>query len=116
MDLIRNIVLAVAALGLTFATAAAARASESSIPSNNYPAKALREDRQGEVGFRLIVDETGRPESCEVTKSSGYEDLDQATCVEVMRRARFKPATDKAGKPIKGTFSSTFRWVIKPSD
>ena len=90
----------------------AAQSGGSWISNNDYPTKALREGRQGVVGFHLVIDEQGVPESCEVTRSSGHDDLDQATCSALMRRARFKPATDEAGNPIKGTFSSTFRWVI----
>ena len=80
--------------------------------TNNYPTKALKEGRQGDVRFHLVINEKGLPESCKVTESSGSPDLDEATCSNVLRRAKFKPATDSEGKPIKGTYDGKFRWII----
>lgn len=59
---------------------------------DDYPARAMREGREGAVGFRLSVDAEGRPSACEITKSSGHADLDAETCTVVTRRARFKPS------------------------
>jgi len=52
---------------------------------------------------------------CQVTRSSGSPDLDQATCDNIRRRARFNPATDGDGNPTTGSYASTMRWVI-PKD
>src|SRR5687768_16203764 len=60
--------------------------------TNDYPSRALREERAGVTGFRVSVTPDGRAASCDVTSSSGSPDLDQATCSNVMRRARFNPA------------------------
>lgn len=79
---------------------------------SDYPVRALREGRQGVVGFQLTVGPDGRAQSCAVTSSSGSPDLDATTCANMMRRARFTPATDSSGKPITGEFSSTVRWSI----
>lgn len=80
--------------------------------SNDYPSRALREEREGTTGFRLTVGTDGRPTDCQITSSSGSPDLDEATCSNVMRRARFKPATDSNGQPTTGTYVSRVRWVI----
>ena len=111
MTLKQNIKLAAVFLGLILTSTGAAYA-QGWITNRDYPTQALREERQGLVGFRILIDEQGKPESCEITKSSGYADLDEATCSAMMRRAHFKPATDEAGNPIKGNFSGNFRWVI----
>jgi protein TonB len=47
--------------------------------------------------------------------SSGSPDLDQATCDNVRRRARFAPATDGEGNPTTGSYTNSIRWVI-PKD
>jgi protein TonB len=57
----------------------------------------------------------GKVSSCQVTSSSGSPDLDEATCSNVTRRARFNPATDGEGQPTSGSYSGRVRWVI-PED
>jgi protein TonB len=80
--------------------------------SDDYPARALREERAGITRFRVTVGPDGRVRNCEVTASSGSSDLDRATCENVARRARFKPATDEAGAAVAGSYSSAVRWEI----
>jgi protein TonB len=57
------------------------------------------------------VTERGEAENCRITESSGFPRLDQATCVEVLRRAKFRPAT-KDGIPVRSRYASRIRWVI----
>lgn len=83
--------------------------------TNDYPTRALREEREGTTGFRVTVGPDGRVTGCSVTSSSGSPDLDDATCANVTRRARFNPATDGEGQPTAGSYSSRVRWVI-PKD
>ena len=83
--------------------------------TNDYPARALREEREGTTGFRVTVGPDGRVADCQITSSSGHSDLDQATCDNVRRRARFNPATDGEGNPTSGTYQNRVRWVI-PKD
>lgn len=78
---------------------------------NDYPSRALREERTGTTGFRVTVGTDGRVVDCQVTSSSGHADLDQATCQNVARRARFRPAMQD-GQPVQGTYSNRVRWVI----
>jgi hypothetical protein len=47
-----------------------------------------------------------------VISSSKNADLDKATCDLMLKRARFIPATDAAGKHVAGTFRSSVRWQI----
>lgn len=80
--------------------------------TNDYPSRALREEREGSSGFRVSVGTDGKVTDCQITRSSGSPDLDQATCDNVRRRARFTPATDGEGNPTTGSYASTIRWVI----
>ena len=80
--------------------------------SDDYPTKAMREDRAGSTRFTVTVDAEGKVSSCQVTGSSGHSDLDDATCKLVTRRARFKPATDGEGNPTSGSYSNVVRWQI----
>lgn len=83
--------------------------------TNDYPTRALREEREGTTSFRVTVGPDGRVTSCDITGSSGSDDLDAATCSNVTRRARFNPATDGDGNPTTGSYSNRVRWVI-PKD
>lgn len=83
--------------------------------SNDYPSRALREEREGTTGFRVTVGPDGKVVDCAITSSSGSPDLDAATCDNVRRRARFTPATDGDGNPTSGSYANRIRWVI-PKD
>lgn len=84
------------------------------VTTNDYPSRALREEREGVTGFKLDYDATGKPTNCTIVRSSGSSDLDDATCQNLMRRARFKPGTQN-GQPVGASYSSSVRWVI-PKD
>ncbi len=80
--------------------------------TNDYPARALQQEREGTTGFRVVVGPDGRVQSCSITSSSGHPDLDDATCKNVQRRARFDPALDGSGNPTTGNYASRVRWQI----
>jgi protein TonB len=85
------------------------------VTTDDYPARALREERGGTVGFRLTIGADGRPTDCEITTSSGSPDLDETACTLLKRRGRFAAATDGDGRPTTGYYTSRFKWVI-PKD
>jgi protein TonB len=80
--------------------------------SADYPATALREEREGVARFRVTVGADGRVNNCEIISSSGSSDLDRATCANVAKRARFKPATDENGAEVSGSYTSAVKWEI----
>ncbi|WP_163596934.1 energy transducer TonB, partial [Klebsiella pneumoniae] len=75
----------------------------------DYPASALRNDEEGEVKFKLTVAGDGNVERCEITASSGFADLDAATCALIARRARF--SAPRPGMP----YHSSVIWQIPPT-
>ncbi len=80
--------------------------------TNDYPSRALSQEREGTTGFRVTVGPDGRVADCQITSSSGHADLDAATCTNVKRRARFAPALDDDGNPTTGSYSNRVRWQI----
>ena len=80
--------------------------------TNDYPSRALQQEREGTTGFRVTVGANGRVTDCQIASSSGHPDLDTATCTNVTRRARFDPALDGNGQPTTGTYSNRVRWQI----
>jgi periplasmic protein TonB len=81
---------------------------------NDYPARALSQERAGVSGFRVTIGTDGRVTGCTITSSSGHADLDDATCKNVSRRAKFTPAM-KDGVAIESSYSNKIRWEI-PKD
>ncbi|NNC58775.1 MAG: TonB family protein [Erythrobacter sp.] len=82
------------------------------VTDNDYRTSWINRGWEGVAAFRLSIGTDGRATNCTITKSSGHDALDQATCRHVTRRARFNPATDKQGKVVPGTFTSAVRWHI----
>ncbi|MET1756845.1 energy transducer TonB [Novosphingobium sp. RD2P27] len=85
------------------------------VSTDDYPTAALRRGERGTVRFELTVGADGRVADCRVTGSSGFNELDVATCRHVSRRARFEPAVDASGARVRGTYAGSIRWVI-PED
>ena len=100
-----------------FAPKAAAPRNDTAgwVTANDYPAADLRQGHTGVVRFRLAIDGDGGVAGCTIVESSGYPGLDAATCRNVIKRARFRPATDTEGARVTGSYSGTIRWVI-PQD
>ena len=82
------------------------------ITVDDYPSRSLRDGNQGVVRFLLDVASSGRVKACSITKSSGFSELDEATCSNISRRARFEPVVGPDGKPASGRYSNAIRWVI----
>jgi len=82
------------------------------ITTDDYPARALRDEAEGIASYRLIVATTGRVSACEVVRSTGNGMLDDATCEFIQRRARFEAATDETGAKVVGSYTGTVKWDI----
>jgi protein TonB len=82
------------------------------VTSNDYPTRDIREGNEGMALFRLGIGADGRATSCEITRSSGHQGLDSATCALLRERARFDPARDGSGQRVSGSYSGRITWVI----
>ena len=80
--------------------------------TNDYPTISLRRKEAGAATFRVSVGTDGRVKACEIVRSSGHSRLDDATCSNVSRRARFTAATDSIGAKVVGTYTNTIRWQL----
>ncbi len=78
----------------------------------DFPQSALRDGRQGQVNYDLTIGADGKVLGCQSSGPPGSADLEAATCDAVFARARFKPATDSAGRPTVGEVSGVIRWTI----
>jgi protein TonB len=82
------------------------------IRRSDYPRGPLRAGAGGRVEFRYIVGIRGRVTACGITRSSGNRDLDIATCRLVMKRFRYRPATDAFGRPVVAEVEGEQIWTI----
>lgn len=86
---------------------------ENWLVSSDYPHGMLFLRRQALIYFRLMVDETGKAESCHIQASAGEKAFDDAVCRGLMRRAAFEPAKDQNGLAIRSYFHSSVFFKIR---
>ncbi|MEQ1498137.1 MAG: TonB family protein [Novosphingobium sp.] len=85
------------------------------LTTDDYPRRGLINQREGRVGYRLSIDSAGRATACTVTKSSGFPELDEATCQLLPRRARFDPARND-GAAVRGSYAGSVTWRLPPEE
>ena len=78
------------------------------------PMIAYDEGAEGTTVFEVIVDEQGSPTKCIITRSSGYEVLDDSVCAAAMR-ARYTPKTVD-GRPAAGIYHDAFTFRMSEDD
>ena len=84
------------------------------LQSEDYPAEAIAGNEEGTVGAALLIDEAGKVVDCTLTATSGYALLDAISCIRIRQYAKYKPATDAAGKPAKS--AARGRIIFRISD
>lgn len=82
------------------------------LTNSDYPHNMAAKRMSGIVNFRLIVDESGAPVSCHVQQSTDPEGFDKTVCNAMMRRARFTPARDAEGNPMRSYYLNRARFEV----
>jgi hypothetical protein len=83
------------------------------IKSEDYPAGSMNRGEEGIAAYELSF-KNGRQANCRITSSSGFEELDSATCRLVMERSSFDMSTLTKGKwPY---YYNRVRWSIRPGE
>lgn len=77
-----------------------------------YPLQAVMESRGGVVGVAILVDQDGMPTECRITNDSGDRSLSDVACEQLMK-ARFDPALDASGKPMKSYWMTRVAYRIR---
>jgi periplasmic protein TonB len=80
------------------------------VTADDYPPISLRLQEQGTVAIKFVIGSTGGVSDCSVTTPSGKPRLDDAACKMVLRRWKYKPATQD-GKPV--TVSQTANVIFQ---
>lgn len=84
------------------------------IDLRDVPPTILARNPQGLVRFSLLIEPDGRASDCRITRSSGYRDLDRATCAAAVRRLRYFPARDRSGRPFASWAPGEQEWFMRP--
>ena len=79
---------------------------------DDYPSASRAAEEEGVTRVTYVVGTDGRASQCEVTQSSGFKRLDDATCAILQRRFRFNPAT-RDGQPVPERKTQPVRWQLK---
>jgi TonB family protein len=77
-----------------------------------YPKSSLKRGEEGEVQFRINVNRDSRLDGCQVTRSSGYEALDTATCDMLLKGATATPLIAADGWRTVGVRDGIVPWVL----
>lgn len=87
-------------------------ANPSWLTSNDYPTGALKRGQSGRLIVRLDVDATGKAQGCRVLYRVASDEFANLTCKLILKRAKFTPALDEFGKPIKSYYIRTINWLM----
>jgi len=82
--------------------------------TEDYPYEAYSTGKGGTVGVLFWIEATGRITTCEVIESSAAPVLEKATCDVLIKRARYSPARDAAGRPVRAPSFTRVRWMPWP--
>lgn len=83
------------------------------VTADDYPTVSVFRGEEGTVTVEVQVDPSGVVTSCTIAQSSGHSALDAQTCAVFRARARFAPATNRAGRPVAGTYSRKVVWRLE---
>ncbi|HEX8302616.1 TonB family protein [Sphingomonas sp.] len=80
----------------------------------DFPGGAANRRYNGQVQYRLDIAPDGKPASCRVLFRTDPDKFADATCEALMRRARFIPALDAKGTPVRSFYVSAVSWNFAP--
>lgn len=86
---------------------------EDAFVSGFYPPESLVRGQHGTVQFELMIDEKGTVAGCDVRRDSGIAQVDAEACDILHAKAKFSPAIDATGKPVRSVvLSPPFTWTL----
>jgi protein TonB len=78
---------------------------------SDYPRRLREAGIGGTVEFEFTVGVNGRVAGCRITRSSGVVELDLLTCRLVQQRFRYRPSTDRYGRPYPEVVEGEHEWI-----
>jgi len=65
-----------------------------------------------QVEVRYTVEAAGNVTGCRAIRSSGWPAIDSAACRLIQQRFYYRPALDRAGRPVRSVVEETHTWVV----
>lgn len=82
------------------------------IRPSDYPQLGLTRGQSAVIRFRLNVTDEGKVESCSLLQPGNPQYFEKAVCTSMKKKARFAPALDKEGNPIRSFWSTAVVFMI----
>lgn len=79
----------------------------------DYPGALGRQGQGALLDLRLVIAANGAIESCTIQNAVGDADFAKLTCDAIMRRARFSPALDASGSPVRSLYFNSARFETR---
>ena len=79
---------------------------------DDYPLSAIFLKQAGTVKVQLLIDEAGAVKDCTLVQTSGIAMLDLRSCAVIIKGAKFKPAVDPEGHPVKSSRTQQITWKL----
>lgn len=83
--------------------------------TNDFPINAAMQGHNGLVQARMDVDADGKMAGCHVLRRTNPDEFADITCEVLSKRARFSPALDASGKPVKSFYMFKLHWITSNS-
>ena len=77
-----------------------------------YPAEMIRNEQEGLVMIRTLVNEKGSPEGCQIAQSTRPAVFDDLVCFMVIREMTFEAARNADGEPVPAFYQQAVRYVL----
>lgn len=98
-------------IAATYSTREAAPLGGETAINPRPPMIAYDEGAEGTAVFEVMIDERGAPQKCVITRSSGYEVLDDTVCKAAMQ-AHYSPKT-VSGQAVPGVYRDAFTFQMR---
>lgn len=81
------------------------------IAYGDLPEGTLPEGAEAAVEVIFAVDPDGTASECRIERTSGIPEIDRLTCRLIEQRFRYRPATNRFGRPVRALVAETHTWV-----
>lgn len=76
----------------------------------DFPDGLIGPGEQASVGVRYTIEIDGSVTGCSVLRSSGFAQVDALACRLITQRFRYRPATNRAGQPVRAVITESHTW------
>ena len=90
------------------------RRTSGRIAFRDLPEGLLAEGQEAAATVLFAVEADGTARDCRIEHSSGLAAIDALTCRLIEQRFRYRPAVNRAGRPVRSMVRETHTWYARP--